>query len=249
MDIDLDQLRKPLVGVRSTSLNVRGIYIESGAVEHLVDILENYQNPVILCDSNTRAAAEPFLEEEFKDYPIIELKPKKVRADKKTIKKVLEQIEFCERGCTAVCVDILIVIGAGALHDVAGYCAKEYGIEYVSIPTAASMDDLLSQQVMIDWKGEDRLVPAAEPVWILADTDILTKAPAALTEEGISLVVSAYRAWKSGEIGADLEDENARDMIHHALRDVDRAQDDIRNGAADDMEKLMYGLLVCSLIR
>ena len=76
MDVDLGQLREPCACGKAHNIDVGKISIESGAVRELTDILEAFQNPVFICDSNTRAAAEPFLEEEFKDYPVIELNPK-----------------------------------------------------------------------------------------------------------------------------------------------------------------------------
>ena len=48
MDVDLGHLRKPFVRGMGHEIGIQGMYIEPGAVEHLVDILENYQNPVFI---------------------------------------------------------------------------------------------------------------------------------------------------------------------------------------------------------
>lgn len=248
MDVDLGQLSGPSSRGADQRPGLRGVYIESGAVEHLVDILENYQNPVLLCDSHTRAAAEPYLEEEFKDYPIIELDPAAAHADDRTMQKVLQQIGFCDRGCTAVCVDVLVAIGAGTIHDIAGCCAKEYCIDYISIPTAANNSALLSGRVKLTWEGKVKHVPAAVPVWILADTQILTRAPKELTKAGLLTVKKTYRALKDGDLEKKIGDDDFTDRSLRALRDVKRAKNDILAGDPEDMEKLEYALLLCGII-
>lgn len=251
MDVDLGHLRKPCACGQDHEIEVRDICIESGAVTYLMDILENYQNPVFICDSNTRAAAEPFLEEEFKDYPIIELDPDGLRAEEKTIDKVLTQLEFCERGCTAVCVDILVAIGAGTIHDIAGYCAKEYGIGFVSIPTAASTDGFASSEAHVIWNGMERVFPSDAPTWILADTDVFAKAPAHLTSAGVSLTMEKYASLQAGKAFVQSESkkhqEDDAELVHKALRDVERSMDDIREGDEESIEKLMYALVICGL--
>ena len=57
MDVDLGQLREPCACGKAHNIDVGKISIESGAVRELTDILEAFQNPVFICDSNTRAAA------------------------------------------------------------------------------------------------------------------------------------------------------------------------------------------------
>ena len=96
MDVDLGQLREPCACGKAHNIDVGKISIESGAVRELTDILEAFQNPVFICDSNTRAAAEPFLEEEFKDYPVIELNPKGLQADNRGVDKVMKQLDYCD---------------------------------------------------------------------------------------------------------------------------------------------------------
>ena len=68
MDVDLGHLSQPCAGEGAEENGLEEIRIESEMLEDLDEILLEYQNPVLICDSNTRAAAEPILEEEFKDY-------------------------------------------------------------------------------------------------------------------------------------------------------------------------------------
>lgn len=251
MDIDLGQLRKPCVCGAEHEFRVEEIRIESGAVSRLVDILENYQNPVIICDSNTRAAAEPFLEEEFKDYPVIELNPRGLLADNRGVDKVMKQLDYCDRGLSSVSVDILVAIGSGTIHDLTRYAATEYDIPFVSVPTAASVDGFAANVAALTWDGLKRTIPAASPTWILADTDIFGRAPARLTASGVADMLGKYTAildWRiSHLVTGEYICEEICELEERALRDVDHVLDDIRYGDADAMEKLMYALILSGL--
>lgn len=156
------------------NIDVEKIVIESGAVSQLEEILEEFQNPVFICDSNTRTAAEPFLEEEFKDYPVIELNPEGLQADNRGVNKVMKQLDYCDRGLSSVSVDVLVAIGGGTIHDLTRYAATEYDIPFVSIPTAASVDGYAANVAALTWDGLKRTVAGVSPRWILADTDIFS---------------------------------------------------------------------------
>lgn len=251
MDIDLDQLRKPCACGRKHDLEVKQIHVESGACGRLTDILENYQNPVLICDSNTRAAAEPYLEEEFKDYPVIELNPDGLRTDNRGVEKVMKQLDYCDRGLSSVSVDVLVAIGAGTIHDLTRYAAYEYDIPFVSIPTAASVDGFASNVAALTWDGMKKTVASKAPSWILADTDIFAKAPARLTASGVGDLMGKYTALLDWRISHIVTGEyicrSVCEMEERMLREVERELDEIGNGEEQAMEKLMCALLFSGL--
>lgn len=251
MDVDLGHLKEPCVCGKSHEIGVESIYIEAGASARLMDILETYQNPVFICDSNTRAAAEPFLEEEFKDYPVIELNPEGLLADNRGVKKVMTQLDYCDRGLSSVSVDILVAIGGGTIHDLTRYAAQEYEIPFVSIPTAASGDGFAANVVALTWDGMKKTVPAAAPSWILADTDILVKAPSRLTAAGVADLLGKYTAlldWRVAHlVTGEYICEEICEMEERTIRDVCRELDELRHGDAEATEKLMYALIIAGL--
>ena len=134
-----------------------GIHIGFGVSEELDDILRTYQNPVFICDSTTRAVAEPFLEEELKDCLVIELSPEDLAVNDACVERVLSQLEVCDLGQSSVPVDLLIAIGSGVIHDLTRFGAKEY-----AIPKTATLplDPALSTTVdagKIESVGEEYL--------------------------------------------------------------------------------------------
>lgn len=251
MDVDLGHLRKPCACGREHIIDVEDICIEAGAASRLVDILVNFQNPVFICDSNTRAAAEPFLEEEFKDYPVIELNPRGLQPDNRGIKKVMKQLDYCDRGLSSVSVDVLVAIGSGTIHDLTRYAATEYDIPFVSVPTAASVDGYAANVVCLTWDGMKKTIPGVSPRWILADTEIFARAPKRLTASGVSDLLGKYTAildWRvSHLVTGEYICEDICELLERAIKDVDRELEDIRNGEWDAVEKLMYALVLSGL--
>ena len=251
MDVDLGQLREPCACGMEHNIDVEKIVIESGAVSQLEEILEEFQYPVFICDSNTRTAAEPFLEEEFKDYPVIELNPEGLQADNRGVNKVMKQLDYCDRGLSSVSVDVLVAIGGGTIHDLTRYAATEYDIPFVSIPTAASVDGYAANVAALTWDGLKRTVAGVSPRWILADTDIFSAAPSRLTASGVSDFLGKYISildWKIAHlVTGEYICEEVCDLLEKALRDVSRVLEDIRFGDKDAIEKLMYALLLSGL--
>ena len=251
MDVDLGQLREPCACGMEHNIDVEKIVIESGAVSQLEEILEEFQNPVFICDSNTRTAAEPFLEEEFKDYPVIELNPEGLQADNRGVNKVMKQLDYCDRVLSSVSVDVLVAIGGGTIHDLTRYAATEYDIPFVSIPTAASVDGYAANVAALTWDGLKRTVAGVSPRWILADTDIFSAAPSRLTASGVSDFLGKYISildWKIAHlVTGEYICEEVCDLLEKALRDVSRVLEDIRFGDKDAIEKLMYALLLSGL--
>ena len=251
MDVDLGQLREPCACGMEHNIDVEKIVIESGAVSQLEEILEEFQNPVFICDSNTRTAAEPFLEEEFKDYPVIELNPEGLQADNRGVNKVMKQLDYCDRGLSSVSVDVLVAIGGGTIHDLTRYAATEYDIPFVSIPTAASVDGYAANVAALNWDGMKKTVAGVSPRWILADTDIFSAAPSRLTASGVSDFLGKYISildWKIAHlVTGEYICEEVCDLLEKALRDVSRVLEDIRFGDKDAIEKLMYALLLSGL--
>ena len=251
MDVDLGQLREPCACGMEHNIDVEKIVIESGAVSQLEEILEEFQNPVFICDSNTRTAAEPFLEEELTDDPVIELTPEGLQADNRGVNKVMKQLDYCDRGLSSVSVDVLVAIGGGTIHDLTRYAATEYDIPFVSIPTAASVDGYAANVAALTWDGLKRTVAGVSPRWILADTDIFSAAPSRLTASGVSDFLGKYISildWKIAHlVTGEYICEEVCDLLEKALRDVSRVLEDIRFGDKDAIEKLMYALLLSGL--
>ncbi len=86
--------------------------------------------------------------------------------------------------------DLLIGIGGGRPIDVAKMAASKMGIQFISIPTAASHDGIISGSASIIENGEKKSFHAHPPIAVIADTSIIASAPHRLLTAGYGDVVS-----------------------------------------------------------
>lgn len=99
--------------------------------------------------------------------------------------------------------DVLIAIGSGTVHDLTRYCALVKNAEFISCPTAASVDGFCSSVAALTLHGCKKTVPAIAPKLVVADIDIIKEAPLYLAKSGFGDMVGKYIAladWKIANI-------------------------------------------------
>ena len=88
----------------------------------------------------------------------------------------------------------LVGIGGGKAIDVAKMASDHLGMGFLSVPTAASHDGIVSNRGSVP-EGDPRHSVAAEPpLAVVADTEILAEAPWELTTAGCADIISNYTA-------------------------------------------------------
>lgn len=148
-------------------------------------------------------------------------------------------------------VDFLIAVGAGTVHDITRYCAYKKKIDFVSCPTAASVDGFCSSVAAMTWHGCKKTLTAVAPKIVVADTEIIKNAPIRLAKSGFGDMVGKYIALTDWKIGNILLNEfycqKIAGMTMDATKEVMNSIDGIINGKEDAYEKLTYGLLLSGL--
>ena len=148
-------------------------------------------------------------------------------------------------------VDFLIAVGAGTVHDITRYCAYKKKIDFVSCPTAASVDGFCSSVAAMMWNGCKKTLTAVAPKIVVADTEIIKNAPIRLAKSGFGDMVGKYIALTDWKIGNILLNEfycqKIAGMTMDATKEVMNSIDGIINGKEDAYEKLTYGLLLSGL--
>ncbi|MCQ2056369.1 MAG: NAD(P)-dependent glycerol-1-phosphate dehydrogenase [archaeon] len=95
--------------------------------------------------------------------------------------------------------NFLLAVGGGNKIDVAKLAAKELKIPFVSIPTSAAHDGIASGMASIKSSTISESVEAATPIGIIADTNVISKAPYRFLASGCADVISnksALADWK-----------------------------------------------------
>lgn len=243
MLVDLSRFTKECDCGHRHNITVKDVRIEKGAVSYLEELLVPYKTPVIVCDKNTKAAAFPYMKETFDLYTILEVEGEDIHANDIYVEKV--QAALIED------VDILIAVGSGTIHDLTRYVAYTRGIEFISVPTAASVDGFVSSVAAMTWKGMKKTMTAVAPLCVLADTDIFSKAPFRLTASGISDLMGKYTALADWRICHILTGEYLCETVYNlemeAVKEVEESLTEIKNGGEEACEKLMYALILSGL--
>lgn len=182
--------------------------LEAGAVLQVSRyVKENGLGPsIIVADANTYEACGKILEEQFAaeglEARLCLLKPDKqgdVVADEQSIMQLFIEAEPARTGS-------LIAAGSGTIHDITRFVSHRTGKPFVSVPTAPSVDGFTSLGAPVIVRGVKQTFPAAAPIAIFADLDILSSAPQPLVAAGFGDMLGKYTSlfdWKFSALAGD----------------------------------------------
>jgi glycerol-1-phosphate dehydrogenase [NAD(P)+] len=98
----------------------------------------------------------------------------------------------------------LVGVGGGKPIDIAKMAAEDVGRGFVSVPTAASHDGIVSGRGSVP-EGDTRHSVAAEPpLAVVADTEVIADAPWQLTTAGCADIISNYTAVADWQLASRL---------------------------------------------
>jgi len=99
----------------------------------------------------------------------------------------------------------LIGVGGGKPIDTAKMASDRLGCGFVSVPTAASHDGIVSGRSSIPEGDTRHSVAADPPLAVVADTEVLAEAPWELTTAGCADIISNYTAVKDWQLAHRLK--------------------------------------------
>ena len=99
----------------------------------------------------------------------------------------------------------LMGVGGGKAIDIAKMAADELGVGFISVPTAASHDGIVSGRGSVPEGDSRHSVAADPPVAVIADTGIIADAPWELTTAGCADIISNYTAVKDWRLANRLK--------------------------------------------
>ncbi len=175
------------------SLVTRDYAVEPDAMRKLPGILEKLgvdAKPLAVYDANTYKAAGATLEKYLPGADKLLLEGEEIHPDE-------VQMDALER--VAPGHSILLAVGSGVINDVVRFVAHKMGMQFISIPTAASVDGFVANCAAVTLKGAKVTLPAVAPLAVVADLDIIAAAPMKLTASGVGDLMSKYLSatdWK-----------------------------------------------------
>nr|WP_318785449.1 NAD(P)-dependent glycerol-1-phosphate dehydrogenase [Methanimicrococcus sp. At1] len=117
-----------------------------------------------------------------------------------------EVIKITEAG-SAFEADCFLGVGSGRSIDLAKLSSKNCSVPFISIPTAASHDGIVSARASIHSEGKSESVEAQAPIAVIADTEIISKAPFRLLAAGCGDVISNYTSVLDWELASRHQNE------------------------------------------
>lgn len=243
MNVDLSRFTQECSCGHEHAITVQNVWIEENAVVYLKEIISPYKHPVIVCDANTKKAAYEYMKEYFDTLEVLEVEGDDIHANDIYVDKV--QAVLTKEA------DILVAVGAGTIHDLTRYVAYTRNIQFISVPTAASVDGFVSSVAAMTWHGMKKTLTAVAPLCVLADTRIFSKAPFRLTASGISDLMGKYTALLDWRVCHILTGEYLCESVYEleleAVKEVESSLDLIKTGTPQACEKLMYALILSGL--
>ena len=154
-------------------------------------------------------------------------------------------------------VDGIVSVGSGSVNDICRVAAYRLGKEFCIFATAPSMDGFASDTAPMIENNFKSTWQAKQPEVILADTEILAKAPAELKAAGFGDMVAKYIGVLEWRFVHMLVDEYycpaIADMTMNAVRKMtalaDRVQGDDPEAAGAIMEALVLSGLAMKLAK
>lgn len=131
----------------------------------------------------------------------------------------LEEVDRAENLAKEIGASFVIGAGGGRSIDIAKQASLRRDIPFLSVPTAASHDGICSAQASITINGEATSISAHAPMAIIADTRIISGAPARLLSAGCGDIISNYTALLDWQLANRLRNEEYSDYAA-ALSDM-----------------------------
>lgn len=145
----------------------------------------------------------------------------------------------------------LIGIGGGRVIDVAKLVACRSQTPFISIPTAASHDGIASPQASIHNNGNHSSVKAEAPDMIIADLEVIKRAPYRLLAAGCGDIVAKYTAvldWQlAHRLKGEYYGEYAASLALMSAKLVTAEADSIARVLDEGIRVVMEALISCGV--
>ena len=210
-----------------------------GVIEQIPAIVAELDIPergLIVCDKNTLEIAGNQVIEylEAGGHPM-----QKVEISGANIEE-LERVESVSDE-----IDFLVGIGGGRPIDLAKQAGFNKDIPFISIPTAASHDGFGSARASIRQEGSKTSMQAIPPIAVVADTNIISKAPRRLLAAGVGAIISNQTAvldWKLEGQEADYS-EYAAALSEMAAQLVEDGIEKVASGSEEGVRLVVKALI------
>jgi len=194
------------------------IIIEEGALSELRSLMKDYSHPICVTDELIHSQYSKRLES------VIE----------KSCRWLLASTYRANTNTVLGKVDVVLGFGGGSSLDVAKLISRDTGINWISIPTAASHDGIASEVASVSHNGYKYSEKCKAPIAVIADISIISRAPPRLRLAGLGDMICKTSSLAEWKLAHEIKNEPFDDEVFMI---VQKALDSIL--ASDDLETLI----------
>lgn len=228
-------------------MNIVKIMVEQGAIQKIPALLREFSisGPIMLvADHHTYRVAGEYVRQllESEGVPVRESvlnRRKDLVPDERALGEILAVVEPE--------IEALLAVGSGSITDLTRFIAYQLNKPLIAIATAPSMDGYASPVAALTINGYKRTMNAKPPAAIIADLDIVTKAPPEMIRSGFGDLIGKYTSLADWKLSSVITGEGYSEAIAAKVREtVDRTvagfQGEIHS--VETIRNLTEGLIV-----
>lgn len=141
-----------------------------------------------------------------------------------------------------------IAVGSGTINDLTKLSSHHSGRRYMTVATAASMDGYTAYGASITKDGAKQTFSCPAPLAVVADTEIIAKAPSAMTASGYADLFAKIPAgadWIiSEELGVEPIDAFSFGLVQDSLKMALDNPEKFAEGDKEASHRLIEGLIM-----
>jgi glycerol-1-phosphate dehydrogenase [NAD(P)+] len=141
-----------------------------------------------------------------------------------------------------------VAVGSGTINDLTKLAAHRLNRRYLSVATAASMDGYTAYGASITANGSKQTFDCPAPQAVLADLEVIAKAPAAMNAAGYADLLAKLAAgadWIIADaLGIEPIDPNVWPLVHQRLKDWVSDPAAVARGDSAALQHLVNGLMM-----
>lgn len=240
--------RPSLAEALAAATDTRDLRLGSGVVQRVAETFHLQfpgEKALVICDPVTWSVAGEAAHRELRMAGLASTPPY-VLADPGLFAehRFVEELEPALRASGAVAV----AVGSGTINDLVKLASHRVGRPYLCVATAASMDGYTAFGASITHRGAKQTFSCPAPRAVVADLDILRRAPPAMTASGyadLQAKITAGADWLLAQaLGVEPVDPRAWAIVQGGLREALADPAGARRGDASAIGALAEGLML-----
>lgn len=231
------------------STGLKHLRVGSSVIREIPEVLAKLgaKKPFIICDGHTwKAAAEQvtkILSESGLEYAVYRFEDEELDPDELALGRLAMNFD-------ASC-DIIMAVGSGVLNDLSKCLGYVANMQTIVVGTAPSMDGYASNSSSMLVEGVKSTLYNKCPAAVIADIDIMAKAPMRMLQSGFGDVVAKYVStceWRiSNIVTGEYYCEGIATLVRRSLAKMVAAADKLTQRDPQTVTAVVEGLILTGI--